>query len=235
MWDPSVMLKSYGVGWGRVVAHEILVSAQGSSVLGFWVLGLRVWGLGLTMKLVTLTCQIIILILKYISFLWWENLFVLLIIFHPVFKVSFNDHILFILFRSNCKNQTRTRTKSIIIIIIKINNIFTSPYYFIRYSPLLEDKSENLRNIVDVQWPTSTIFLRFEDFVRGQVGYIFFVSRLSIRQIKWKKLSADFLFWFHLHMTPWLWEEVLELQKQAKFKDNFIFSPGGPQKKLGDT
>ena len=44
------MLKSYGVGWwgGGVVAHEILVSAQGPSVLGFGVLGLRVWGLGLT-------------------------------------------------------------------------------------------------------------------------------------------------------------------------------------------
>ena len=37
------MLKSNGV-----VAHEILVSAQGPSVLGFGVLGLRVWGLGLT-------------------------------------------------------------------------------------------------------------------------------------------------------------------------------------------
>ena len=36
------------MGWGGVVAHEILVSAQGPSVLGFWVLGLGVWGLGLT-------------------------------------------------------------------------------------------------------------------------------------------------------------------------------------------
>ena len=43
MWDPSFMLKSYGV-----VAYEILVSAQGPLVLGFWVLGLRVWGQGLT-------------------------------------------------------------------------------------------------------------------------------------------------------------------------------------------
>ena len=34
--------------WGGVVAHEILVSAQGPLVLGFWVWGLRVWGLGLT-------------------------------------------------------------------------------------------------------------------------------------------------------------------------------------------
>ena len=34
------MLKSYGIGG---VAHEILVSAQGPLVLG-----LRVWGLGLT-------------------------------------------------------------------------------------------------------------------------------------------------------------------------------------------
>ena len=33
-----------------MVAHEILVSAQGPSVLGFWVLGLRVWGLGLTIN-----------------------------------------------------------------------------------------------------------------------------------------------------------------------------------------
>ena len=41
------MLKSYGVvEW--VVAYEILVSAQGPLVLGFGVLGLRVWGQGLT-------------------------------------------------------------------------------------------------------------------------------------------------------------------------------------------
>ena len=47
------MLKSYGVGWGGVgccgvVAYEIIVSAQGPLVLGFWVWGLRVWGQGLT-------------------------------------------------------------------------------------------------------------------------------------------------------------------------------------------
>ena len=44
------MLKSYRLGWGGgvVVAHEILVSAQAPSVLGFWVWGLRVLGLGLT-------------------------------------------------------------------------------------------------------------------------------------------------------------------------------------------
>ena len=37
------------MGWGGgVVAHEILVSAQSPLVLGFWVLGLRVWGQGLT-------------------------------------------------------------------------------------------------------------------------------------------------------------------------------------------
>ena len=48
------MLKSYRVGWGGGgdvvgwVAHEILVSAQGPLVLGFWVFGLRVWGQGLT-------------------------------------------------------------------------------------------------------------------------------------------------------------------------------------------
>ena len=37
------------VGWdGGVVAHEILVSAQGPLVLGFWVWGFGVWGLGLT-------------------------------------------------------------------------------------------------------------------------------------------------------------------------------------------
>ena len=42
--------KSYGWWWGGggVVAHEILVSAQGPLVLSFWVLGQRVWGLGLT-------------------------------------------------------------------------------------------------------------------------------------------------------------------------------------------
>ena len=40
------MLKSYGWwGGGGVVAHKILVSAQGPLVL---VLGLRVWGQGLT-------------------------------------------------------------------------------------------------------------------------------------------------------------------------------------------
>ena len=41
------MLKSYRVGWGGVVAYEILVSAQGPLVLGFLVWGLRVWGQGL--------------------------------------------------------------------------------------------------------------------------------------------------------------------------------------------
>ena len=33
------------MGWGGVVAYEILVSAQDPLVLGFWVLPLRVWGL----------------------------------------------------------------------------------------------------------------------------------------------------------------------------------------------
>ena len=37
--------------WGGVVAHEILVSTQGPLVLGFWVLGLRVGGQGLTLFL----------------------------------------------------------------------------------------------------------------------------------------------------------------------------------------
>ena len=44
------MLKSYRWG-GGVVAHEILVSAQGPLVLGFWVLGLRVWVQGLTIPI----------------------------------------------------------------------------------------------------------------------------------------------------------------------------------------
>ena len=35
------------MGWGGLVAHEILVSAQGP-FLGFWVWGFGVWGLGLT-------------------------------------------------------------------------------------------------------------------------------------------------------------------------------------------
>ena len=35
---------------GYMVAHEILVSAQGPLVLGFWVFGLRVWGQGLTIR-----------------------------------------------------------------------------------------------------------------------------------------------------------------------------------------
>ena len=41
------------IGWGGgggVVAYEILVSVQCPLVLGFWVLGLRVWGLGLTIE-----------------------------------------------------------------------------------------------------------------------------------------------------------------------------------------
>ena len=42
------MLKSYR--WGGVVAHEILVSAQGPLVL---VLRLRVWGQGLTILIST--------------------------------------------------------------------------------------------------------------------------------------------------------------------------------------
>ena len=41
------MLKSYGVGWVVVVAHEILVSAQGPLVFGFLCLGLRGLGPGL--------------------------------------------------------------------------------------------------------------------------------------------------------------------------------------------
>ena len=40
-----------------VVAYEILVSAQGPLVLGFWILGLRVWGLGLTI-FVTITVTV---------------------------------------------------------------------------------------------------------------------------------------------------------------------------------
>ena len=43
------MLKSYGWG-GGLVAHEILVSAQGPLNLGFGVLEFRVWGLGLTIR-----------------------------------------------------------------------------------------------------------------------------------------------------------------------------------------
>jgi len=35
-------------GGGGVVAHKILVSAQGPLVFGIWVWGLGVWGLGLT-------------------------------------------------------------------------------------------------------------------------------------------------------------------------------------------
>ena len=38
------------VVWCGVVAHEILVSAQDPLVLGFWVLGLRVSGLGLRVE-----------------------------------------------------------------------------------------------------------------------------------------------------------------------------------------
>ena len=35
-------------------------------------------------------------------------------------------------------------------------------------------------------------------------------------------------------MTPRLWEDVLELQKQAKLKDNVVFSAqGAPKKSLG--
>ena len=45
--------KSYGWwGGGVVVAHEILVSAQGPLVLGFWVWGLGVWGQGLTINII---------------------------------------------------------------------------------------------------------------------------------------------------------------------------------------
>ena len=41
-----------------MVAHEILVSAQGPLVLGFWVGGFGVWGLGLTIYgLVRIACQ----------------------------------------------------------------------------------------------------------------------------------------------------------------------------------
>ena len=36
-------------------------------------------------------------------------------------------------------------------------------------------------------------------------------------------------------MTPRLWEDVLELQKQAKLKDNVIFSALGAHKKSSGT
>ena len=45
------------VGWGGVVAHEILVSAQGPLVFGIWVWGLGVWGLGLTIIKIVLACR----------------------------------------------------------------------------------------------------------------------------------------------------------------------------------
>ena len=43
------------------------------------------------------------------------------------------------------------------------------------------------------------------------------------------------LFGFHLHMTPRLWEDVSELQKQAKSRDNVIFSALGPPRKSWGT
>ena len=43
-----------------VVAHEILVSAQGPLVLGFWAWGLGVWGLGLTIMTAFLQNKILI-------------------------------------------------------------------------------------------------------------------------------------------------------------------------------
>ena len=49
-----------------------------------------------------------------------------------------------------------------------------------------------------------------------------------------KKCLADFLFWFLLHMTPRLWEDALEIQKQALLKDNVTLSAqGAPKKSLG--
>ena len=43
---PSCLKVGGGVGGCVLVAHEILVSAQGPLVLGFWVWGFGVWGLG---------------------------------------------------------------------------------------------------------------------------------------------------------------------------------------------
>ena len=40
------------------VAHEILVSAQGPLVLDFWVWGLGVWGLGLTIESLELDSEV---------------------------------------------------------------------------------------------------------------------------------------------------------------------------------
>ena len=48
MWDPSFTFKSYLVGLGGgVVAHKILVSAQGPLVIGFRVLWAESLGPGL--------------------------------------------------------------------------------------------------------------------------------------------------------------------------------------------
>ena len=46
------------------------------------------------------------------------------------------------------------------------------------------------------------------------------LGRLSL-----KKLPADFLFWFMLHISSILWKDLLELQKQAKVRDNVILLP----------
>ena len=46
-----------------------------------------------------------------------------------------------------------------------------------------------------------------------------------------KKLPAVFLFWSHLHMTPRLLKDVLELQNQAKFQYNIIFLAQGQLRK----
>ena len=54
--------------------------------------------------------------------------------------------------------------------------------------------------------------------------FIFSVHTGPLGWLRQKKNPADSLFWFNLHMTPRLWEDVLKLQKQAKSWDNVIIS-----------
>ena len=71
-------------------------------------------------------------------------------------------------------------------------------------------------------------FLNLANFYHriGLSGHASLLGRLSQ-----KKFPAVFLFCFYLHMTPRLWEDVTEVQQQAKLKDNVIFSAQGPPPK----
>ena len=71
--------------------------------------------------------------------------------------------------------------------------------------------------------------------LRSMIFSLNIVHASPLGRLSQKKLPADYLFGFDLHMTPRLWEDVSELHNQAKFRDNILFLAQGPPRKSWGT